>query len=166
MKKAMGEHHEMRHEGETAPYYRLAGMVALSFVAMFVLMYAMVDRFSNVYANVNQAYMAALMTAPMVIIELLMMGSMYKRRSLNVAFVSASVVVLLVAWFLIREQGAVSDRQFLRSMIPHHASAVLMCQQTALQDPELDRLCRNIVSSQQEEIAFMRAKLQGEKRAR
>jgi hypothetical protein len=40
---------------------------ALSFISMYVLMYAMVDRFANVYPNFNQFYMAGLMTAPMVL---------------------------------------------------------------------------------------------------
>ena len=45
-------------------------MTALMFVAMFGLMYAMVDRFDNVFPNLNQLYMASLMTAPMLLIEL------------------------------------------------------------------------------------------------
>ena len=40
---------------------------------MYALMYAMVNTFANVYATVNQAYMAGLMTAPMVVIELVVM---------------------------------------------------------------------------------------------
>jgi hypothetical protein len=32
-------------------YMRLVGMTVLSFIAMYVLMYAMVDRFANVYPN-------------------------------------------------------------------------------------------------------------------
>ena len=55
---------------------RLAAMTVLSFSSMYVLMYAMVDKFANVYPNLNQTYMAGLMTAPMVIIEILLMGSM------------------------------------------------------------------------------------------
>jgi hypothetical protein len=51
-------------------YARLAAMAALMFVAMFILMYAMVDRLDNVDPNLNQFYMAGLMTAPMVLIEL------------------------------------------------------------------------------------------------
>jgi hypothetical protein len=45
-------------------YVRLAIMTALSFISMYVLMYAMVNRFANVYNNLNQFYMAGLMTAP------------------------------------------------------------------------------------------------------
>lgn len=165
MRKEAGGHESMDHEDQTGPYYRLGAMAALSFVAMFALMYVMVDRFTNVFANLNQVYMAALMTAPMVIIELLVMWSMYKRRTWNLALLSASAILLVSAWLLTREQGGVGDRQFLRSMIPHHGGAVLMCEEAELRDPDLQRLCRTIISSQQEEIAFMKAKLQGERRA-
>lgn len=44
-------------------YYRLAGMAVLSFVSMYILMYAMVNSFDNVFSSVNQLYMAGLMTA-------------------------------------------------------------------------------------------------------
>ena len=42
-------------------YLRLLTMSVLSFISMYVLMYAMVDRFGNVYPNLNQFYMAGLM---------------------------------------------------------------------------------------------------------
>lgn len=41
------------HGGRGA-YIRLAWMAGLSFIAMYFLMYAMVDRYSSVYANINQ----------------------------------------------------------------------------------------------------------------
>jgi hypothetical protein len=44
-------------------YGRLVPMVVLPFVSMYVLMYAMVDTFANVYGNLNQFNMAGLMTA-------------------------------------------------------------------------------------------------------
>jgi hypothetical protein len=40
----------------------------------------MVDRFANVYPNLNQFYMAGLMAAPMVLIELALMGHMYPNK--------------------------------------------------------------------------------------
>ena len=60
---------------------------------------------------------------------------------------------------MIREQTAINDRQFLRSMIPHHAGAILMCQQAPVDDEEIKALCRSIVASQQSEIDIMKAKL-------
>lgn len=49
-------------------YRHRATMAALSFAAMYTLMYAMVDVIGNVFNSVNQVYMAGLMTAPMIII--------------------------------------------------------------------------------------------------
>ena len=67
------------HPGRTAGghYGRFTLMLVLSFACMYALMYAMVDRFANVVPNINQFYMAALMTAPMAILEPALKGAMY-----------------------------------------------------------------------------------------
>ncbi len=140
-------------------YKKLALMAVLSFISMYVLMYAMVNIFDNVIPNINQFYMAGLMTLPMIIIELLLMGSMYMNKKLNGFLIAISSVLLIAFFLLIRQQGFVTDRQFLRSMIPHHASAILMCEKSNLQDPDVKALCQGIISGQQEEIDLMKAKL-------
>lgn len=137
-------------------YVHLGIMTALSFIAMYVLMYAMVDRFSNVFNNFNQVYMAALMAAPMVLIELLVMREMYQQKEINIAIGIASVLVLIGAFALIRGQTGIGDAQFLRSMIPHHAGAILMCEQAPIQHAEVKKLCTEIIKSQQEEISRMK----------
>lgn len=154
--KAKQHAHEAGAEGH---YWRLLAMIILSLLAMYALMYAMVSTFDNVFNNVNQFYMAGLMAAPMVLIELVLMSRMYPNKTLNAIFAVASVVLMILFWIGIRQQVAVSDRQFLRSMIPHHAGAILMCENNRLSDPELQQLCRNIVTSQQAEIDLMKAKL-------
>jgi uncharacterized protein (DUF305 family) len=141
-------------------YGRLALMAVLSFIAMYVLMYAMVDRFANVYPNFNQFYMAGLMAAPMVIIELALMSTMYHNKRLNAAVAAASVLAMVGFWIAIRHQAAISDEQFLKSMIPHHAGAILMCDKAELQDAAIKELCTSIISSQQTEIDQMKAKLE------
>lgn len=141
-------------------YGKLFLMVALSFVSMYVLMYAMVDRFDNVYMNVNQVYMAALMSAPMVIIELALMGSMYPNKKMNALIIVVGLIALAAFWLLIRQQTMVTDKQFLRSMIPHHAGAILMCEKAAIRDPQITELCRTIISGQQAEIEQMKTRLE------
>jgi uncharacterized protein (DUF305 family) len=141
------------------PYGRLCLMIVLSFIAMYALMYGMVNALANVYMNVNQLYMAGLMAAPMGIIELALMGAMYRDSRLNRVVAAGSFIALAVFWLLLRQQAAVSDRQFLRSMIPHHAGAILMCEQAPVQDAEIKALCRRIIASQQSEIDQMKAKL-------
>ena len=151
--------HTMTHASSQTHYGRLVLMIVLSFISMYGLMYAMVNAFENVYMNVNQFYMAGLMAAPMGVIELALMGAMYRDRKLNMIVAVGSIVALAVFWVLLRQQVAVSDTQFLRSMIPHHAGAILMCEQAPVQDAEIKALCKNIVSSQQSEIDLMKAKL-------
>jgi uncharacterized protein (DUF305 family) len=143
----------MMHEHH---YGHLAIMAVLSFIAMYILMYAMVDRFENVFPNINQAYMAGLMAAPMVIIELIVMRAMYKNTTLNTVILSASTIALIAFFLLIRQQTAVTDVQFLKSMIPHHAGAVLMCEKAPITDTEIKDLCKTILSSQNSEIAQMK----------
>lgn len=144
----------------TSHYGRLLAMTVLSFLCMYILMYSMVDRFGNVYPNINQFYMAGLMTAPMVAIELLLMGDMYKNRAANAVVLIVSVVALTSFFALTRTQTAVGDAQFLKSMIPHHASAILMCQQARIQDAEIKALCADIIKGQQAEIDQMKARLE------
>jgi uncharacterized protein (DUF305 family) len=138
-------------------YGRLLIMTVLSFISMYVLMYAMVDRAANALPNLNQVYMAALMTAPMVIIEVLLMSAMYHNKRWNAAILALATVTGIAMFAFIRQQAAIGDRQFLRSMIPHHAGAILMCGQAPVQDPGIVALCRNIIASQQTEIDQMKA---------
>ena len=154
-KKADGGHPKTA----ASRYRHLLLMSLLSFVAMYILMYAMVDVIGNVYNSVNQVYMAGLMTAPMIVIELLVMSGMYQDKRRNVVILGGALAAGVVLFAFIRWQTAVGDRQFLRSMIPHHASAILMCEQAPIQDPEIKALCGNIIKSQQAEIDQMKAKL-------
>ncbi|HJZ12070.1 MAG TPA: DUF305 domain-containing protein [Acidobacteriota bacterium] len=141
-------------------YGRFLVMITLHLIAMYVFMYAMVNDFGNVFNNFNQVYMAALMTASMVLIELPLMMEMYKSKKLNTIIIAVGLVVLVGSLLLIRKQGAISDRQFLRSMIPHHAGAILMCEEASIADTEIKELCKSIITSQQAEIDQMKAKLE------
>ena len=134
----------------TNSYGRLLMMTVLSFISMYVFMYAMVD---------NQMYMAGLMTAPMVIIEMVLMGAMYENKNANLVIIAVSILGLGAFFVLIRQQTAIADTQFLRSMIPHHAGAILMCENASINDVEVKELCKNIISGQQSEINKMKAKL-------
>ena len=150
----------MEHKHEQSSHYINLGIMAfLSFLAMYGLMYSMVDSFANIYMSFNQVYMAALMAAPMVVIELIVMRMMYKDQRLNAIIMVVSAAIGVAMFALIRQQSAIGDRQFLRSMIPHHSGAILMCREASISDPELKTLCQAIISSQQREIDQMTAKL-------
>lgn len=157
---------EMKHEAhnhskqmDAAMYKKLAIMIVLSFIAMYILMYAMVDTLANVVPNVNQFYMAGLMTMPMLIIELLVMGSMYMKKKLNIVLLCTGFAGIVIFFLCIHQQAGVKDKQFLKSMIPHHAAAVLMVEKASLTDPEIKELANKIITSQQAEIQQMKNKL-------
>jgi uncharacterized protein (DUF305 family) len=156
----------MEHKGMQMPkehkghYKKLLIMAVLSFIAMYILMYAMANSINNVYPNINQFYMAALMTMPMIIIELALMGKMYMDKRLNAILIGACSIGLILFFSLIQFQTGVSDRQFLKGMIPHHAAAILMSEQSKSEDPEIKKLQQEIISSQREEIKVMKEKLE------
>ena len=140
-------------------YRKLMYMIVFSYLAMYALMYSMVDVWDNVIPNVNQIYMASLMTASMIIIELAVMWGMYPNKKLNLGIMTVGVVLLVASYLSIRQQTAVSDKQFLKSMIPHHAGAILMSEKAPSNDPAIRALQAKIIVSQRSEISQMKAKL-------
>lgn len=72
----MKAHSHTEHKKNKA-YFKLLIMAVLSFISMYVLMYAMVNSLENVIPNLNQIYMAALMASPMIIIEIFLMKRLY-----------------------------------------------------------------------------------------
>jgi len=137
------------------PYLRLAVMTVLSFIAMYILMYAMVDKASSIHPSLNQAYMAGLMTAPMIVLELALMGMMYPKAGLNRALIATSLAIGILCFAAIRQQWLIGDREFLRSMIPHRSGALLMCGKAPIRDPEIRTLCAGIIEGQKKEIDQM-----------
>jgi hypothetical protein len=53
---------------------------------------AMVDALDNVYNSLNQVYMAGLMTAPMIVIELVVMRGMYQDKRRNALILGGAIV--------------------------------------------------------------------------
>lgn len=143
-----------------SPYRSLAIVISINAVLMFFITYAMIDTFDHFYANINRAYMALMMTAPMIVVMLIVMRSMYQNRKLNVLIHVGAILLFIISFSLARSQTPIGNVQFLRSMIPHHSSAVLMCGQASITDTEIMELCDQIVQAQIEEIMQMKNILQ------
>lgn len=138
-------------------HYRKLGLnLAISTVIMYLVMFAMIDTLGEFYNNLNMFYMALMMVSPMAILMLLMMGSMYENKRLNLILYTGFAALFLLGFAGIRTQIPVADAQFLRSMIPHHSGAILMCREASLTDQEVQALCRGIEDSQRREIEQMR----------
>jgi uncharacterized protein (DUF305 family) len=82
---------------------------------------------------------------------------MFPSKAANVALLIGSLAIFAGSFALIRTQTTIGDTAFLRSMIPHHSGAILMCRKASLNDPEIVRLCNQIKQSQAREIDEMKA---------
>ncbi len=141
-------------------YASLAVQSAFSGVIMYLAMFVMIDGLGSFYNNLNMLYMTLIMLAPMTIGMTLGMMSMFPNKRANAAILVVSAVALLGSFALIRTQTTIGDTAFLRSMIPHHSGAILMCREAKLRDPEVKRLCGEIIKSQRQEIDEMKGILQ------
>lgn len=150
-----------RHEMPSAStegrsYLKLASELLIDFIIMFFVMYAMIASIDHLYFNIDNVYMTLMMVAPMAVLMLLFMRHMYRSNTANGIVAGLAIAVFALGWFGMRGQIAVGDEQLVRAMIPHHSGAILMCRQAKLSDPEVVNLCRNIIQSQEREIADMK----------
>lgn len=142
--------------GSMNGYPSLALQTAVSGVIMYLVMFVMIDGLDSFFNNLNMVYMTLMMVAPMVVLMILAMGHMFLSRTANIAIITGSVIVFVGSFGLIRTQTTIGDTAFLRSMIPHHSGAILMCREAKLSDPQIKRLCEQIIQSQRREIDEMK----------
>jgi uncharacterized protein (DUF305 family) len=139
-------------------HYLMFGLnMIISTIIMYLVMFEMIRGWGEFIQNISFFYMALTMAMPMGVLMLLMMGSMYADKRLNLILYIVLALVFVFAFAAVRTQAAVGDRQFLRSMIPHHSGAILMCTKASIRDAEIKHLCANIIRSQTQEIAQMKA---------
>lgn len=147
------------HSGaQTTRHYRMLALnLTISLVIMYLAMFAMIWSWRDFIQNINFFYMALVMWAPMAAVMLLTMKPMYRDGRRNIYLHALFALVFVLSFAGIRTQGLVGDREFLRSMIPHHSGAVLVCSRARISDPEIRQLCGNIVRSGTQEIEQMTA---------
>ena len=136
-------------------YKKLTIEMVIDFVIMYFVMYTMIATLDHLYLNINNVYMTLMMVAPMTILMLVFMRSMYESKRLNIIIGAGGVVVFIASFVAMRTQAGVGNEEFLKSMIPHHSGAILMCEQASITDPEIVSLCNEIVQAQEIEIAQM-----------
>lgn len=142
----------MRH------HYLMFGLnMLVGTVVMYLVMFTMIWGVADFFNNLNTFYMALMMAMPMGILMLLTMRSMYRNARLNAVLYAGFALVFALSFYGMRDQSLIGDRQFLRSMIPHHSGAILMCRRAPVEDAEIRALCANIIRGQQAEIEQMKA---------
>lgn len=142
------------------PYIKFALMLLLSFIIMYGVMFLNVAELSHIYLSTTRLYMTLLMVSPMAILKLFFMNDMYKDKKLNIGIVFLSASIFISALLFLRNQTFISDEQYMKAMIPHHSSAILVSENATFKNAEVKELSVEIIKAQEEEIAEMKKLLE------
>lgn len=136
-------------------YKKFTVMMIISFIIMYTVMFLNIDKLNHYHTSLTRIYMTILMVAPMAVVMLLMMGKMYPNKKLNTTIVVAAIVVFALTLTGLRTQTPIADVQYMKAMIPHHSSAIMVSKHADIKDPEVRKLADSIIASQEREIAQM-----------
>lgn len=135
---------------------RLAGMVLVSTVVMFVLMYQLVYSSDHVYFSLNRFLSALIMGGVMTSIMLGFMWDMYHPHAMKVGVLWGGIAVADILLALNRTQALVDDIAFMSAMIPHHSIAINNARKAKISDPRVRKLADEIIAGQVREIEVMK----------
>ena len=141
-------------------YRQFLIMMVLSFIIMYSVMFLNVDDAGHIYLSTTRTYMALLMVLPMAVVMMLMMGTMYPNKKVNTIIILGSIILFGLILAALRTQTPVGDVQFMKAMIPHHSSAIMVSKNAHIKDPEVKKLSEQIIKSQKEEITQIEAILE------
>ena len=131
-------------------------IVGMLFNPMNILAY----RFSDLYISQTLFYGGLLMASNMMwgheIVHYLSMGHF------NMLVFSLGIILSIgVSILLLRQQLLVDDKQWLRRMISHHSTALTTSHKiyNKTNNPELKKLAKEIIDTQEKEIQLMKSML-------
>jgi len=136
-------------------YLKFVAMILTSMVVMFGLMYLNSYELSHVRWSETRFYMTFIMGAAMAVIMLTFMRDMYHNLKVNIGIYIGSLIVFLVALFLVRSQTTVQDSSWMNAMIPHHSIAILTSENAEINDVRVRELADEIIEAQRREIEEM-----------
>lgn len=144
-------------KSEHGNYWKFLVMIATSIIVMFFLMYVhSYQILDHAWFSETRVFMALIMGGAMMIIMLLYMLDMYTSTKLNAAILISGALLLALSIGLVRSQFTVDDVDYMEGMIPHHSIAILTSERSAIEDPRVQKLAKEIIESQRREIKEMK----------
>ena len=130
-------------------------IIGMLFNPMNILAY----RFSDLYRSQTLFYGGLLIASNMMwayeIVHYLSMGHF------NMLVFSLGIILSIGVSILLRQQLLVDDKQWLRRMISHHSTALTTSHKiyNKTNNPELKKLAKEIIDTQEKEIQLMKSML-------
>lgn len=147
---------EDHKQAMTMSWGRFAGMIAVSTIIMFFLMYQLVYSAEHATFSLNRLLAALIMGGVMAAVMLGFMWQMYQPLAAKIAVLVGGLLVAGVLLAVNRGQALVDDTRFMEAMIPHHSIAINNARKAAISDPRVRKLADEIIASQIREIAEMK----------
>ena len=107
-----------------------------------------VNKIDDIRLSLNDIYMSLLMSGWM----LFFMGIYYMEN--YIIYIGLFLIVSNI--WAIRTQFMITEKQYLRGMIPHHSMAIHMSKKLLNKDNNIKNLLDNIITTQEDEIKFMK----------
>jgi len=137
-------------------YLRFAGMIAISTVVMYGLMYLNTYAFDHVWFSQTRLWMTLIMGGSMAVVMMAFMLGMYRNQMLNILIMIGGAAVFAGSLWLVRSQATVDDVAYMKAMIPHHSIAIMTSERAHIRDPRVRALADNILNTQIREIEEMK----------
>jgi len=131
--------------------HTLAMLVACLLSGVGSTMNVWAAKAEDIRLSVNDGLMIALMTGWMFFFMGVFMG--------NRSYLLWGGLATAIALFLIRSQFGVSEREYLKGMIPHHSMAVHLSRRLQEKPNAIGPFLEQLVETQEGEIEFMKRRL-------
>jgi uncharacterized protein (DUF305 family) len=151
------EQNKNMHNMQGMSYKMFTVTMIISFIIMYGVMFLNVDEANHIHISTTRIYMSLLMVSAMAVIMMLMMGNMYPSKRVDTGIIVGAIVVFGLVLAGLRTQTPIGDVQYMKAMTPHHSSAILVSKHANLKDTEVEKLSEGIITSQEKEIAEMKA---------
>ena len=135
----------------------------IQFIVMFLVgiflnpMNILAYRFSDLYFSLTLVYGGLFMASNMMwaheLVHYFSMGHLNKK-----VFLIGILLSILCALLLLRNQLLVSDKQWVKRMIPHHSTALTTSHKikNKTKNPQIRALAKSIIETQEKEIVWMK----------
>jgi hypothetical protein len=122
-------------------------LLACIFAGFLSTMNIWVYRVSDIRLHLNDVYMVGIMTGWMFCFMGLFMGDM--------TYALYGLITAGIFFGLIRSQLFITEKEYMRGMIPHHSMAIMMSKKMMKKPNNIQQLTEDIVKSQFDEINYM-----------
>ena len=122
-------------------------LLASIFAGFLSTMNIWVYRFTDMRLHLNDVYMVGMMTGAMFLFMGLFSGDMM--------YIINGAIAVAIFFGLIRTQLFISEKEYMRGMIPHHSMAIMMSKKMMEKPNNIQQLTEGIVKSQFDEIDYM-----------